>query len=295
MTVGMNTTSLATVLVLGLVGIGCAEPGESQEETSTQALALTASPCTPAVIVIRHAEDVDSKVGEKCDVKEVDLESPGGPQRVHQRCLTPAGKEHANLYATHLSDFAAQKNLCPIGSVVTQDPWTMLGDKWPSANPFETIRPFANAANVNVTFLPPKQVFDAPMRRSLLGDAQRSVVIAWDSEGMAEQTDPLLSEMNGSATPASSPTRDKIYVFTNMNRETAKFDLTEYTQFFKDSSGYFERVVGTSFSESSYYRFYDGSLKSKTAYSPDLLPSDMLICRGTCDGTGKSLFVETRR
>jgi hypothetical protein len=287
--VGMNTTSLATALVLGLVGIGCAEPGESPEETSTQAQALTASPCTPAVIVIRHAEDMNKKAGEACVVGEVDLEVPGGTKRVHQRCLTPAGQEHANLYASHLSEFAAEKNLCPIGSVVTQDPWTMLGDKWPSANPFETIRPFADAANVEMTFLPPKQIFDAKMRRSLLGDAQRSVVIAWDSEGMAEQTRPLLSEMNGSNTPASSPTRDKLYVFTNMNAETAKFDLKEYTQFFKDSSGYFDKVVGDSFSESSYYRFYDGSLKSKTPYSPDLVPSDMIICGGTCDGAGVSL------
>lgn len=279
--------SAKTLSLLGLAvafaaaSVGCAPEGEvADEAVTTQAQALAA--CTPGIVVVRHAEDVDAERGETCEIGEATLSIPGGSQKVHQRCLTPTGKAHAALYAENLATWMDEKGLCPVGRVVTQDPWGE-GGKWPSANPFETIRPFANATKAPITFLPSRRVFDASLRRSLLADAAHSVVVAWDKEGLWEGSAPLLGQMTSAS--ASFPTRDMLYVFTNMNAETAKLDLAEYTQFFKDSSGYFAKVAGKAFSADRYYRFEDGSLASRTRYSTDLVPSSMTIGSEDCDDT----------
>lgn len=288
-------SSVAVVaLSLATATVGCAAPAGDTAPVlaTTQAQALEA--CTPAVIVIRHAEDMDGKIGEQCVVGETSLIIPGGTQKIRQHCLTPAGDAHARLYSEHLASWIASKNLCPAGRVITQDPYTLSGGAWPSANPFETIRPFANAEQIPMTFVPPTTTFDAAMRRSLLTEPGRSVVVAWDKEGLAERTNPLLSEMSDAA--FSFPNRDMVWVFSNMNATTAKFDLKEYKQFFQDSSGYFAKVTGSAFSSTNYYRFADGALKSKTAYSTDLVPSDMIFCGGSsCDGQGVTLSETTRR
>lgn len=286
--------SAVTVLSLSLAAasIGCAAPtGEATEHTSSVGEALVA--CTPAVLVIRHAEDMDGDLGEQCIVGETNLAIPGGTQKVHQRCLTPNGAAHAKLYAEHLATWMESKNYCPASRVITQDPWG-TGGTWPSANPFETIRDFANAEQVPVTFMPPRTVFGDSVRRSLLTDASHSVIVAWDKEGLWEGSTPLLDKLTD-ATP-SFPTRDMLYAFTNMTADTAKFDLKEYKQFFQDSSGYFAKVNGAAFAPTSYYRFDDGSLKSNTAYSPDFVPSDMIVCGGSsCDGQGVTLSSSMRK
>lgn len=251
------------------------------------------APCTRAVLVIRHAEDMDGAVGEQCVVGETSLEVPGGTQKVHQRCLTPNGATHAKLYAAKLADWMQTTNLCPAARIITQDPWG-TGAAWPSANPFETIRELAMAKQLPITFMPSSTVFDDTVRRSLVTDATRSVIVAWDKEGLWDAASPLLKNMTDAS--ASFPTRDMLYAFTNMNAATAKFDLKEYKQFFADSSGYFAKVVGSAFASASYYRFDDGSLKSKKPYSPDLVPSDMIVCGGSsCDGQGVSLQSASRK
>jgi hypothetical protein len=251
------------------------------------------APCTPAVIVIRHAEDMDGALGEQCIVGETSLEVPGGAQKVHQRCLTPNGAKHAKLYAAKLASWMQTKSFCPAARIVTQDPWG-TGGAWPSANPFETIRELALEKQLPITFLPSSTVFDDAMRRSLATDATRSVVVAWDKEGLWDAASPVLKKMTDAT--ASFPTRDMLYAFTNMNAATAKYDLKEYKQFFADSSGYFAKVVGSAFAATSYYRFDDGSLKSLKPYSPDLAPSDMIICGGSsCDGQGVTLQSASRK
>lgn len=305
----MNATTLRSMLpvlalALAAVGVGCAAPtgegGESGEgsasetSTATAAQALTAG-CTQAIVVVRHAEDVDAKAGEACTAGG-EVAVPGGTQRIRQSCLTPAGKEHAKLYAANLASFVASKGLCEVGRVVTQDPWELNGNAWPSANPFETIAPFAVAENVPMTLLAPSTVFDETMRASLLANAGgKSIVVAWDKEGLSESERPLLDELNDGATEPSFPTRDMLYVFENHGAPAAKLALTEYTQFFQDSAGYFADVAGKSFSASSYYRFYDGVLRSGTAYSPDLVPSKMIVCESDCDGAGVSLDLAKRK
>lgn len=288
-------TSLATIVTLSFATatVGCAAPLKDAEPIAVENAASVGealvAACTPAVIVIRHAEDMDGAIGESCVVGEANLEIPGGTQKVHQRCLTPNGAAHAKLYATHLSTWMQnEKNFCPVGRVVTQDPWGDGGD-WPSANPFETIRDFANAEQVPVTFMPSNTVFGDSARRSLLTDSGKSVVISWDKEGMWEGKAPLLRQMTTATT--SFPSRDMIYAFTKMNAGTATFDVKEYKQFFQDSTGYFAKVTGAAFQGPSYYRFEDGMLKSNTAYSPDFVPCAMKICGGggSCDGQGVTL------
>lgn len=291
----MTLTSLAVVslAVAALGSIGCSLDAQPAAEKVSSASEALVAACTPAVIVIRHAEDMDGALGEQCVVGETSLEVPGGAQKVHQRCLTPNGAAHAKLYAEKLGGWVQAKNLCPAGRVITQDPWG-TGGTWPSANPFETIRDFANAQQVPVTFMPASTVFGEAVRRSLLTDATRSVVVSWDKEGLWEGAAPLLAKMSDA--PASFPTRDMLYAFTNMNAATAKFDLKEYKQFFTDGSGYFANVSGSAFAAASYYRFDDGSLKSLKAYSPDFIPSDMIVCGGSsCDGQGVTLPSASRK
>ena len=267
-------------------------------DTAT-AQAPTLAACTPAVVVVRHAEDVDSDRGESCAVGEVALAIPGGTQRVRQRCLTQAGAGHAAVYAAHLGDWMKSKNLCPAGRVITQEPYANRADgSWPSANPFETIREFALAEQAPITFWPSNKVFDTAVRTSLLTDAEHSVVIAWDKEGLSENSAggeaPLLAKMT--AATASFPDRDRVYVFTAMDPTTAKFQLKEYRQFFSDSNGYFARVVGAACKMTSFYRFTDAFVRSNTAYSPDLIPTGMTICGSTnCSGTGITLDTSMRK
>lgn len=291
----MKRTALAVVslAVAALGSIGCSLDAQPVAESVSSSSEAIVAACTPAVIVIRHAEDMDGALGEQCVVGETSLEVPGGAQKVHQRCLTPNGAAHAKLYADKLGGWMQSKNLCPAGRVITQDPWG-TGGTWPSANPFETIRDFANAEQVPVTFMPSSTVFGDAVRRSLLTDATRSVVVSWDKEGLWEGASPLLAKMTDA--PASFPTRDMLYAFTNMNADTAKFDLKEYKQFFSDGSGYFASVTGAAFAPASYYRFDDGSLKSAKAYSPDFVPSDMIVCGGSsCDGQGVTLPSASRK
>jgi hypothetical protein len=109
-------------------------------------------------------------------------------------------------------------------------------------------------------------------------------MLVWFERGWAISGEPL------------EPAGGRLYAFTNMNADSAKFELKEYKQFFADSSGYFAKVVGSAFAPARYYRFDDGSLKSLKPYSPDLVPSDMIVCGGSsCDGQGVTLQSASRK
>ncbi len=257
--------------------------------------------CTPAVVVIRHAEDIKDSRGEECDVvQKVCMTIPALSQNavscsveedscqcIHQHCLTPNGQLHAQLYADHLADWMSDEGLCPASKVITQDPWTTSDGMWPSANPFETGRELANKYNYPITFMPPDKEFHTSERKELLADASHSTVIFWDKEGLYDSSYPLLQNMTLENVPF--PDRDRVYVFTNMDPDTAKFDLKHFRQYFQDSEGYFQKVLGSVFSSDQYYRFDDGFLRSNQPYSKDLAVSKMLICASDCDGQGVTI------
>lgn len=282
----MNLSYLAAVVALsvGVASVGCAAPGtETAEESTASTTQALAADCTPAVIVLRHAEDVDD--GQACDETNVNIAVEGGTQAIHKDCLTASGHAHANLYAEKLAGWMASKNFCPANKVVTQNPDTSSTGLWPSANPFMTIVPFANAQKIALTLKDSEKKFDETARRALLTDESHSTVIAWDSKGLATK---LLPEMT--TQKPSAPLRDSVYVFTNMNDTTAKFDLAEYRQYFQDGKGDFAGISGKNGSE-TYYRFFDGVLPA------NLAPSDMLICdTSSCFGkTGVSLSESLRK
>lgn len=284
--------STATLLVLSfaLVGTACAPAQEDASERIASTTDALEASCESAVIVLRHAEDMDTspEVGEKCKAGDQSLPIPGGVQAIHQSCLTDPGKAHAKLYQAQLATEVSKAGLCPIARVITQDPWTVKADgNWPSANPFETIQPFAYADGevenqVPIEFWPPSTKFDLARREALRPAAGTSVLVAWDREGLAGSSGVLASMKKPEAAQATSPLRDSFYVFTTPN-EQAQFDLTEYRQFFQDSSNYFSSISGKT-EPSRYYRFFDGNLRSKTKYSPDLVPSAMIVCKGTSCG-----------
>ena len=294
---------VAAVAMTLSVATGCADgPDATCESNSADTAQAVTGACTPAVVVVRHAEDTSPDRGEQCVVGEVALAIPGGTQRVHQRCLTLAGAGHAKVYAQHLGDWMASKNLCPVGRVITQDPWTLHPDGgWPSANPFETIREFALAKQAPMSFWASDTVFDTAVRTSLLTDSEHSVVIAWDKEGLIGDESGLVAgetAMLAKLTDAtfSFPDRDRVYVFSALDAVTAKFQLHEYRQFFSDSAGYFSGAVGAAYQPTQFFRFSDGFIRSNTAYSPDLIPTGMAICGcSSCRGTGITLDPSLRQ
>lgn len=286
-------------------GVGCADPVDGADEAIAKtSAAITAEPCTPAVIVVRHAEDGDCKVGEE-DVSYPSRAADGSvvtsTKRVHQRCLTSSGVEHANVYATSLAAeiTSTSQNLCPVSKIVTQDPTTLANSgAWPSSNPFLTILPFAKESHVPVVFRDAKTVFGDADRRALLDDASHSTIIAWDKEGMFESEGPLLAKMAKKA-PTVTPPRDRFYVFTNMNDE-AKFDLTVVQQYFQDRDGYLASCAGKPVDANGFFRFNDGILMRSAkagANVPALVPNAMMLCEGTtCGGRiGTSLPESARR
>ena len=273
---------------------------------STGALAVPAE-CTPAVIVIRHAEDMNDSRGEECDVVgKVCMTIPvlsqdaiscsaeeDSCQCVHQHCLTSNGQLHAQLYADYLEGWMTSEGLCPISKIITQDPWTTSNDLWPSANPFETSRELANKYNTPITFMSPDKEFRTSERKELITDSLHSTLISWDKEGLYDSSYPLLQNMT--TEKVQFPDRDRVYVFTNMEPDTAKFDLDQFRQYFQDSEGYFQKVLGTAYSPDQYYRFDDGFLRSNQPYSKDLAVSKMLICASDCGGQGVTILAGKRQ
>lgn len=281
-------------LSLSVATTGCAASAEDGEDTGVVAQAETTVPCTPAVIVVRHADDMRKSSNgdaygtgwdsnpEACVTATSAVEIPGGTQSVRQHCLTPNGKAHANLYASELTNLIAAKNFCPATKVVTQEPYALVDGSWPSANPFETIRPFAMSVGAPITFVSAKETFATASARTqhLVPAPGTSIVVAWDKQGLwGSSNDGLLSQLSAGPGGASFPDRDMVYVFTNADAN-AKLDRAEYRQFFKDSAGYFATHMdsGVAFDAAKYYRFRDGYLGATAPQSPTFPVSAMTIC-----------------
>ena len=278
----------------------------AEENHAMAAMAAPEAGCTPALIVVRHAEDM--RDGESCNVvREECMAIPANSrnvtpcpgktdacQCVHQHCLTPNGQRHAELYAEDLADWMSGLGLCPLNKIITQDPWTSQGD-WPSANPFETALPLALKGDIPITFYPPSQEFHTEQRKEILSDSSHSTLIAWDKKGLYESSYPLLQNLAKDRNQPKFPDRDRLYLFTDQDPDTGKFDLNHHREYFQDSSGYFKKVVGSAYSSDQYYRFDDGFLRSDTPYSPDMVVSKMLICDKDCDGEGVTISSQKRQ
>ena len=93
-----------------------------------------AEECTPAVMVVRHAEDEANPAGG-ADI------------------LSAVGKEHAALYKELFRKYlakphsigpaGAEVSVCPIGKIIAIDPNPNSQNGSPGSNPYETIRPLA--------------------------------------------------------------------------------------------------------------------------------------------------------
>ena len=110
-----------------LVGLAAAKRARAAEE------------CTPAVMVVRHAEDEANPAGHGPDV------------------LSALGKEHAALYPELFEKYlakpedigpgGAEVKVCPIGKIIAIDPFPNSVNSGPSSNPYETIKPLVESLN----------------------------------------------------------------------------------------------------------------------------------------------------
>ncbi len=199
--------------------------------------------CTPAVMVVRHAEDTAS-----------------GPH-----ALTEAGENHADLYVSLVDEYVFGKAhglgpagadvcVCPVAKVVAIDPESNAVSSSPSSNPFETIRPLANALALPIAVADEAGTpytscynWNTAARQALLRDADgaaASTVVAWDKQGLnwtaadaANLTDwcklspsaePLLKKLAKSFTLEAdgshfTPQRDHFFVFAGQDEADGKF------------------------------------------------------------------------
>jgi hypothetical protein len=240
------------------------------------ARAAAAQECTPAVMVIRHAED--------------EADPAGGPD-----ILSAVGKEHAALYPELFAKYLAKPHgigpagadvrVCPIGRIIAIDPHPNSANRAPGSNPYETIKPLVQRLNaerlerdeptLEIHFKDPDGVpystvynWNAARRKTLLQNGSptpTSTVIAWDKQGLnpsaedlrdksindkklgvyrAEGWVPLLE-----ALPADehaivgsgayiTPLRTDFFVFSLQHAATGKFGFAKtYRQWFSDDHG----------------------------------------------------------
>lgn len=214
---------------------------ETTPRTSSAAL-----PCTPVVMVVRHAEDIDIAA-----------------QPYHD--LAPSGRQHARLYPSMFSQYLAAPHsigpggtdatVCPIGRILAVDPtWGNASNPSPSPNPYETIRPLAESLGLAIEVKDPQGVsyssyyeWTTARRLALLDGAAAatmSTVIAWDSAGL----NPKQVDVDASAPPkdlhhpsllkslpvtftlepngvAFLPARTDFYVFAGQDVATGKFAI----------------------------------------------------------------------
>lgn len=159
--------------------------------TSTQA-DLTQG-CTPAVMVVRHAEDEANPLGG-ADI------------------LSAVGKKHAALYPDLFRKYLAEPHsigpdraevtVCPIGKIIAIDPKGNTVNPSPSSNPYDTIKPLADYLNLPIQVTDPAGVpystvynWDTPERLKTLlengSSTPTSTVIAWDKQGLNPSADDL--------------------------------------------------------------------------------------------------------
>jgi hypothetical protein len=251
---GIRFTAVGVPLVCAgalLVGLAVAKKAGAAEE------------CTPAVMVVRHAEDGPNPAGG-ADV------------------LSAVGKKHASLYPelfrkylakTHsIGPGGAQVSVCPIGKIIAIDPQPNPGNRSPGSNPYETIKPLAEHLRLPIEVKDAAGVaystvynWDAARRKTLLHNGSStptSTVIAWDKQGLNPSTEDLSTKsINGKklgdyhfvpllkALPTDeaalvgsgayyTPQRTDFYVFSLQHPDTGKFGFAKtYKQWFSNDGG----------------------------------------------------------
>jgi hypothetical protein len=260
------TVGIAAVAALTTALSACANSQPSSQVVERQAGVAgdpsLAADCTPAVMVVRHAEDQDNPAGG-ADI------------------LSAEGKIHAGLYPKLFRDYVAETHgvgpagadatVCPIGRVIAIDPASNSQNNSPGTNPFETIKPLAESLDLPIETKDAEGVsystvydWDTSRRLSLLSDATEtatSTVIAWDKQGLNPSADDLSNKtINGTslgdydytpllrALPTNeaaivgsgnfTPNRTDLYVFTLPDPSTGTFAFAKtYKQRFSDDGG----------------------------------------------------------
>lgn len=161
----MKTSKILTAMVVGMI----AGTLNSQAQTDDAPL--------PAIIVIRHGEDIDTKKDGPWPTKpsEKNVKNwistwapnwpnytlPNGAQvQVRQHGLHFVGEQQATWLANKLPALLTKEGVdfMPITRVVTKDPYTMDGNNNPTPNPFDTAWPFIKVNKIqDVVLVPAKK------------------------------------------------------------------------------------------------------------------------------------------
>ena len=192
---------------------------------------------TPAVVVIRHFEDLPNPPPNTPPTWPGPFCYPmpsGSPIGVPWRRLNPDGIAASLNYGTALSTLIQTLNHCPVSRVIAQDPRS----KDQTQNPFDTVYPFLfNLKLQDVQLLKDGNALLGTPHNALLPDASHSTLICWDRQTlwgdkqldlnlflgkMRRGTAPSLNDAPVKA-PTASP--NGIYVFTNYKSSDDKFDL----------------------------------------------------------------------
>jgi hypothetical protein len=264
-------------LRLPAVGVGLVCAGALLVGLAAAKRARAAEECTPAVMVVRHAEDEANPAGHGPDV------------------LSALGKEHAALYPELFEKYlakpedigpgGAEVKVCPIGKIIAIDPFPNSVNSGPSSNPYETIKPLVESLNAErLKLQEPKleiQVKDpdgvpystvynwnTARRMRLLQNGSStptSTVIAWDKQGLNPSADDLRDKsINGKklsvykaegwvpllkalptdkhvivgSGPYITPQRTNFWLFSLQDPVTGKFGFADtYEQWFSDDHG----------------------------------------------------------
>jgi len=190
---------------------------------------------TPAVIVMRHFEDLpDPPGGWQPDPHCYKM--PGAPPvETPWRRLHPDGIKASLNYGTALPNLIQKLKLCPVSRVITQDP-TSPND---TQNPFDTVYPFLFNLKLQDVRRTDRDTLLGTAHRALLPDASHSTLICWDRLTIwgDKQFDKglLLGQMRRGDSPSlqnppvKAPIKGDqgIYVFTKYESDD-KFDLVIY-------------------------------------------------------------------
>jgi hypothetical protein len=128
-----------------------------------------AEPQIPAVIVIRHGDDLTTSWPTKREEKDVtnwidtwatnwtNYTLPNGKNvQVHAHGLSALGEKQAAWLATNLPTLLKEENFLPITRVVTKDPWTTNEQgRDPTPNPFDTAWPLIKTLGIQDVILVP--------------------------------------------------------------------------------------------------------------------------------------------
>jgi hypothetical protein len=257
---------VAAVAIGGLVliatsrGNGVSQPAEAAE-----------SVCVPVVMVVRHAEDAN------------------GPEPR----LTTGGKLHASLYPEMFESYMSEAHSigaggvdampCPVGRVIAINPNKNDDNVNPSTNPYNTILPYATAADITVEVVDPdgvpytgSYVWNTDRRKALLDNADfsgdeepTSTIVAWNKAGLnptAAEAEELKKYNKSAATYTAedgllkklpttftfeangdhyTPPRNHFWVFAQQDPTTGTFAIAKRyeQQYSKDGTNWYVQPI----------------------------------------------------